>query len=338
MLTELFDYQLPETLIAKYPLKERSDSRMLVCSRDGGDFLHSKTKNLSSFLQSGDLLVANDTKVLKARMFGYKSTGGKVEILLERLLSEQNFLAYIRASHAPKPGAIIEVGECQIEIIGKNDNLFECKSNIRAIELMDKYGNMPIPPYFARDSQKLDDSRYQTTYADQDGSVAAPTAGLHIDGVIKSSLAECDIMWKTLTLHIGAGTFQTVKVVDTCDHVMHYEHFEIDKDLCEAIAVTKANGGRIIAVGTTTVRALESAYSSKTRKVMPYKGLTNLFITPGRGFNVVDGMLTNFHLPKSSLLMLVGAFTGIDRMQAAYTSAIKEKYRFYSYGDAMLIL
>lgn len=338
MLTKLFDYHLPESLIAKYPLKQRSDSRMLVCDRASGEYVHGHTRDIASYFSKGDLLIVNNTKVIKARMFGAKESGGKVEMLLERMLSSNTFLAHIKSSRSPKPGSKVIIGQEEVEILSRQGTLFECKSKITVDELIDINGSIPIPPYFARKSESIDDERYQTVYAEQNGSVAAPTAGLHIDNIIRASLEECGIGWGTLTLHVGSGTFQPVKTEKTEDHVMHSESFKIDESLASKIVETKARGNKIIAVGTTTVRALESAFCVEKGVVIPGKKMTDLFLTPGSKFNVVDAMLTNFHLPGSSLLMLVSALMGLDEMHKAYSIAIEEKYRFYSYGDAMLIL
>lgn len=338
MLTELFDYYLPENLIAKYPLEQRSDSRMLFYDRLTREQKHSHTRDLASFFNRGDLLVVNDTKVIKARMYGQKSSGGKIEILLERMLGDYTFLAHIKSSRSPQIESKVLVGNAEIKILSRQGSLFECESSLLVDELLDNYGNVPIPPYFSRKSEEIDNERYQTIYAKENGSVAAPTAGLHIDDIIRSSLSECGINWGSLTLHVGSGTFQPVKSKDTDEHVMHSEYFEITKKLADDIFETKARGNRVIAVGTTTVRALESSYDAEQQKIEPGKSMTNLFLTPGSDFKVIDGMLTNFHLPGSSLLMLVAAFMGLQEMHELYSIAIDKKYRFYSYGDAMLIL
>ncbi len=332
-----FDYQLPEELIAQFPARERSASRLLHV--DGTRLSDRLFAELPDLLLPGDLLVFNDTRVIKARLFGQKPTGGQVEILIERLLGENEALAFMRASKTPKPGSriLIEKG-IEFEMLGRQEDLFHVRCHAAAplLEVLEHHGKLPLPPYITHTPDQVDETRYQTVYANQPGAVAAPTAGLHFDEAMLSSLDAKGIKRATVTLHVGAGTFQPVRVENITEHKMHSEHFSIPETTAQAIHETKENGGRVMAVGTTSLRALESA-AANGGELGAGEGDTNLFITPGYQFKVVERLLTNFHLPKSTLLMLVSAFGGYDSLRAAYKHAVEQQYRFFSYGDAMLI-
>lgn len=330
-----FDYDLPEVLIAKYPLAERSASRLLVV--DHGVISHHQFRELPDLLQPTDLLVFNNTKVVPARLFAEKLTGGRVEILMERMISPTEILAHCRASHL-KPGHMLIINDqVKFEVMG-HERLYHLKliSEHALMDVFNQYGHMPLPPYMKREDELADKDRYQTVYAAPPGSVAAPTAGLHFDTAVFEKLAAKGIEHVFVTLHVGAGTFQPVKAENITEHQMHSEVYEVSDDAAKKINVAKAAGRRIIAVGTTSVRTLESV--ARNHEVQPGIGSTEIFIYPGYEFKIVDGMVTNFHLPKSSLLMLVSAFAGLDIIKEAYRSAILERYRFFSYGDAMLLL
>ena len=329
-----FDFELPKSLIAQNPPKNRTDSRLLVPQSTIIDsFFH----QISSFIKPGDLLVMNNTRVIPARLFGHKASGGKVEIMIERLLNDRQVLAMVKASRAPKIDSFItlENGD-KARIVSKEDGFYTLEFITDSLlDLLDNVGHIPLPPYIERSDEQADLERYQTVFAKHEGAVAAPTAGLHFDDELLSSLKDKGIDHCFVTLHVGAGTFQPVKVDEITDHKMHSEYFEIDQATVDKINQTKKNGGRVIAVGTTAVRSIESA--TKSGKLKAVKEETDIFIYPGYEFKVVDMMITNFHLPKSSLLMLVSAFIGRERMMDIYQHAIKEKYRFFSYGDAMLL-
>lgn len=334
-----FNYELPAELIARYPAAQRSASRLLCLNRQNGEIIHQQFKQLPNLLRPNDLLVFNNTRVIRARLFGQKPSGGKVELLIERVLNPYQALAHIRASKACRPGTqIILSDQTIVTVLGREQDLFclQFPNTVPIFTLLDNIGHIPLPPYFGRDAEPLDDERYQTVYADLKGSVAAPTAGLHFDAELFQQLKIHQIASSFLTLHVGAGTFQPVRVQDLKTHVMHQEYMEVPMSVCEQIQHTKAHGGRVIAVGTTTVRSLETAAQSGQLK--PYQGETRLFIYPGYQFQCIDGMITNFHLPESSLLMLVSAFAGYEATMAAYREAVTQQYRFFSYGDAMLIL
>lgn len=331
-----FYYDLPKELIAQYPTERRCDSRLLCLDGDSGGVDDRMFVDLPDLLQPGDLLVFNDTKVIPARMFGQKQTGGKVEVLVERVLDTNRVLAHLRSSKSPKPGALITIGDTELEVIGRQGDLFELLSRGREMMgLMEEHGHMPLPPYIQRGDENLDLDRYQTVYAERPGAVAAPTAGLHFDQEMLQRLAEIGIETARVTLHVGAGTFQPVRVQNLDDHKMHSELVEVTPEVCAAVAATRKRGGRVIAVGTTSVRSLEAA--SADGELKPFSGETQLFLRPGSRFNTVDAMLTNFHLPESTLLMLVSAFAGYDHMMNAYKHAVEQSYRFFSYGDAMFI-
>jgi len=331
-----FHYHLPEELIAQYPAAERSASRLLVLDGESGALTDRGFSDLPSLLSPDDLLVFNDTRVMAARLYGQKETGGKVEILLERIVQPGRALAQVKASKSPGTGSRIRVGDDWLQVRGREDDLFVLDTlDAEFTALMDKQGHMPLPPYIRRDDEQFDESRYQTVYADRPGAVAAPTAGLHFDESMMKKLESMGIQTARVTLHVGAGTFQPVRVDDIQQHVMHKEWVEVDEVVCQQVEQTRARGGRVVAVGTTSVRSLESAAANG--ELRPFQGDTRLFITPGYNFNVVDSMLTNFHLPESTLLMLVAAFSGYRNVMHAYEHAVRQKYRFFSYGDAMFI-
>ena len=329
-----FDFELPKSLVAQHPSANRTDSRLLVLK---DNFINSTFSQLGNFLKPNDLLILNDTKVIPARLFGQKDSGGKVEVLIERLVSDHDALAMIKASRSPKIGSyIILENNTRLKICDKKDGIYSVSfESDSVLKVLDEVGHMPLPPYIDRDDAKEDVSRYQTVYAQNNGAVAAPTAGLHFDEPLLSSLKKQGIDHAFLTLHVGVGTFQPVKVENIESHKMHSECFEISQQTIDRIVQTKATGGRIIAVGTTAVRTLESI--ALNGELSSQKGETDIFIYPRFEFRIVDAMITNFHLPKSSLLMLVSAFIGFDEMHQTYQHAIKEQYRFFSYGDAMLL-
>ncbi|SFV77423.1 S-adenosylmethionine:tRNA ribosyltransferase-isomerase [hydrothermal vent metagenome] len=334
MLLSEFDFDLPKRLIAQNPPERRTDSRLLV---DDETIVDANFHQIFNFLKSGDLLVMNNTRVIPARLFGHKESGGKVEIMIERLLNDKQVLAMIKASRAPKIDSFItlENGD-KAQILSKENGFYTLDFVTDSLlDLLDKVGHIPLPPYIERDDEKDDLERYQTVFARKEGAVAAPTAGLHFDDDLIAQLAQQGVDHTFVTLHVGAGTFQPVKADKITDHKMHSEYFEIDQSTVDKINRTKANGGRIIAVGTTAVRSIESA--AKSGQLKSTKEETDIFIYPGYKFKVVDMLITNFHLPKSSLLMLVSAFIGRDRMFEIYKHAIKNDYRFFSYGDAMLL-
>ena len=329
-----FDFDLPKSLIAQYPSKRRTDSRLLVTKQG---FTNSTFSKLGDFLKPNDLLVLNDTKVIPARLYGHKESGGKVELLIERLVNEHEALVMIKASRAPKIGSsIILENNIQLIICDKNDGIYKVDFVSDAIlNVLDEVGHIPLPPYINREDIKEDSKRYQTVYAKKNGAVAAPTAGLHFDELLLSKLKKKGIDHAFVTLHVGAGTFQPVKVENIESHKMHSEYYEISQKTVDQIAKTRSKGGRVIAVGTTALRTLESV--ALKGNLSSQKGETDIFIYPGFEFQLVDVLITNFHLPKSSLLMLVSAFIGFEKMIETYHYAIKERYRFFSYGDAMLI-
>ena len=336
MKTSDFDYHLPSDLIAQYPLAERTASRLLhVADQQCFDRVFSDIINL---INPGDLLVFNNTKVIPARLHGEKETGGKVEVLIERILDEHRVLAHVRASKSPKTGSkLILESDLQVEMLARQCELFELKflSDSNVIELLEQYGHMPLPPYIERADEQSDQQRYQTVYARHPGAVAAPTAGLHFDNDLLEALKAKGVNFAYVTLHVGAGTFQPVRCEKIEDHHMHAEYIDVDETIVEQINHTHQQGGRVIAVGTTAVRSLESA--AKSGQLGEYKGDTDIFIYPGYKFKVIDALITNFHLPQSTLLMLVSAFGGYDSIMAAYEHAVNSNYRFFSYGDAMFI-
>jgi S-adenosylmethionine:tRNA ribosyltransferase-isomerase len=333
-----FHFDLPQELIAQQPLSRRSDSRLLQLDRVKGSFQDKQIRDLPSCLQAGDLLVFNDTRVIPARMFAHKPTGGKVEILVERLRDEFNCLAQVRASKTPRPESRLVLEDGSELLVEGREGEFFCLRSVETplAELMHRLGHMPLPPYIERPDTEHDQDRYQTVYASKPGAVAAPTAGLHFDQALLAALDERGIQRVNLTLHVGAGTFQPVRAENIEDHQMHAEYLEVPEAVCQAVKATRARGGRVIAVGTTSVRSLETAAAGGELK--PFAGDSRIFIYPGYEFQVVDGMITNFHLPESTLLMLVSAFAGIENIREAYAHAVREGYRFFSYGDAMLLI
>ncbi len=333
-----FNYDLPPELIAHQPLAQRTASRLLVVDGANGRLSDKQFSDLPDLLQPEDLLVFNDTRVIPARLHGTKATGGKVEVLIERVLDTQHALAHIRASKSPREGSrLLLESVIKAEVSGRSGDLFHLHfiGERSVLELLEEYGHIPLPPYIERPDECSDRERYQTVYAKKPGAVAAPTAGLHFDDALLDTLHAKGIATTTVTLHVGAGTFQPVRNNDLSKHIMHAEYAEVSEATCKAVADCKARGGRVIAVGTTSVRSLESAAQSGTLK--PFRDETRLFITPGYQFTVVDAMVTNFHLPESTLLMLVAAFSGYDTVRNGYRHAINNAYRFFSYGDAMFL-
>ncbi|MDD5322044.1 MAG: tRNA preQ1(34) S-adenosylmethionine ribosyltransferase-isomerase QueA [Methylococcales bacterium] len=332
-----FNYLLPDALIAQKPLPERDASRMLCMNRDTGQINDRQFTDFIDLIHQRDLLVFNDTKVIPARLFGRKQSGGKVEILIERILGDHHAIAHIRASKSPKDGSLIELDEgyyCVVQ--DRSDNLFQLEfacANVFA--LLEQIGHIPLPPYITRADDESDLTRYQTVFAREAGAVAAPTAGLHFDLAMMNKIKVKGVQTAFVTLHVGSGTFQPVRVEDLSEHLMHKEYFAVSQATVDAICQTRDRGGRVIAIGTTAVRALESA--SKSGQLESGFGDTDLFITPGYQFRSVDAMLTNFHLPESTLLMLVSAFAGYEPIMKAYSHAIDHCYRFFSYGDAMFL-
>ncbi|MDF1797028.1 MAG: tRNA preQ1(34) S-adenosylmethionine ribosyltransferase-isomerase QueA [Coxiellaceae bacterium] len=333
-----FDYELPSELIAQYPLADRTASRLLQVSVKEEKIIDRHFCDIEQLLQPGDVLVMNNTRVIPARLYGQKSTGGKIECLVERVVSERRVLAHIRSSKSPKPDSILVFADdMQARMVERQGDLFllEFLGERTALEELHRYGHMPLPPYIERSDDDSDLERYQTVYAEHEGAVAAPTAGLHFDQVLLDRLQAKGVETCYVTLHVGAGTFQPVRVDNLDDHVMHSEYLEVDQSTCDVVNQARLENRRIVAVGTTSVRCLESAYQDGELK--PFQGDTQLFIRPGYQFKCVDALITNFHLPQSTLLMLVAAMTGYNLMCKAYEEAVSKKYRFFSYGDAMLI-
>lgn len=332
-----FNFELPPELIAQYPLENRSDSRLLKYDRKTGCHEHHAFRSISDFLEPGDLLVMNDSKVIPARLYGTKTTGGKVEFLIERILENNQFLAHIKTSKSLKPGAKIQLADpWVIEMISRQDDLFLCQLNGCLDTMLHQIGHVPLPPYITRDDEQHDLDRYQTVYAKHKGSVAAPTAGLHFDAMVLDVLQNKGVRLAYSTLHVGAGTFRPVRCENILEHKMHHERYVISEALCEAVKETKRLGRRVIAVGTTALRSLESAARFGDFKAC--HGDTDIFIYPGFRFQICDGLITNFHLPESTLMMLVSAFIGHAETMALYQTAIEHRYRFFSYGDVSLLL
>jgi len=340
---EDFDYPLPPELIAQFPAPERAASRLLRLS--GATLSDHRFSELAQFLRPDDVLVFNDTRVIKARLHGVKASGGKIEALVERITGPHEALVQLRASHPPRPGArLCFDATLEAEVLERRDDLYLLRfgGTVGVLELLERHGHLPLPPYISHADSEEDQARYQTVYARHPGAVAAPTAGLHFDEAMLTRLRERGVQLAWLTLHVGAGTFQPVRVRNLAEHKMHSEYYEIPPATVRAIDTARAAGGAVVAVGTTSLRALESAARAGNLQagdfgLRPGAGETDLFITPGYRFQIVDRLITNFHLPKSTLLMLVGAFAGMEAMRAAYGHAITERYRFFSYGDAMLI-
>jgi S-adenosylmethionine:tRNA ribosyltransferase-isomerase len=333
-----FDYHLPEQLIAQAPPQERSASRLLLVDAHSGSLADRQFTDFADLVETGDLMVFNDTRVIPARLFGQKQSGGKVEVMVERVLDDSKLLAHVRASKAPKAGSRL-ILENAIECVmhARKGDLFLLRQQTETpwLELLEQFGHVPLPPYIQREEVETDRERYQTVFARSPGAVAAPTAGLHFDQAILEALQHRGVNFAHITLHVGAGTFQPVRGDDIDSHVMHPERIEVSQCVVDAIDRTRQQGGRVIAVGTTVVRSLESA--AATGQLLPLRGESTLFIKPGYSFKAVDAMLTNFHLPKSTLLMLVSAFAGSGLVREAYSHAIEQGYRFFSYGDAMFI-
>ncbi len=351
MRTDEFDFDLPENLIAQYPPSVRGESRLLCVNN--GIMEDRQFADLLQKLSSGDVLVLNDTRVIKARLFGVKQSGGKVEVLIERILGEHEVLAQVRASKSPVAGSFLQLADAlDVEVLGREGEFFHLRFTSDVLALLERYGSLPLPPYIAHAAEEEDETRYQTVFARASGAVAAPTAGLHFDEAMLQALKDKGVKISYVTLHVGAGTFQPVRAEYIHEHVMHSECYEIPQATVDAINEAHASGRRVVAVGTTSLRALESAVREGDTEgvgntsASPLRGQgelragvgeTRIFITPGFRFRVVDVLLTNFHLPKSTLLMLVSAFGGMNEMRAAYQHAVKQSYRFFSYGDAMLI-
>ncbi len=344
MLRTDFSFELPEQLIARFPQPERSASRLLRLNRHSGELSHHKFSDVLAAVNPGDLLVFNNTRVIPARLFGQKASGGKIEVLVERILDEQRFLAHVRASKAPKAGALLILeNDAEVEMLQRQGELFELRvtGDEPVLAMLERLGHMPLPPYIDRPDSAADRERYQTVYNEKPGAVAAPTAGLHFDEPLLAALKAKGVEFAFVTLHVGAGTFQPVRVDNVLEHQMHAEYIEVPDEVVAAVKACKARGNKVIAVGTTSVRSLESAAQiakNNGKELEAYSGDTRIFIYPGYQFAVVDGLITNFHLPESTLIMLVSAFSSRDFVMNAYQTAIKEQYRFYSYGDAMLIL
>ena len=331
-----FHFDLPPELIAQQPAPERPASRLLHLERASGAWHDRQFRELPNLLRAGDLLVLNDTRVIPARLWGRKETGGRVEVLVERPLDERAALAHVRASKAPKPGSRLVFAQgVTAEVTGREADLFRLEFDRPLMAVLEAQGHMPLPPYIEREDAALDAERYQTVYARHPGAVAAPTAGLHFDEALLAELAERGIEQARVTLHVGAGTFQPVRVDDIAQHRMHSEWLRVPADVVAAVQRTRARGGRVVAVGTTVVRSLETA--ALDGSLQAYEGETDIFITPGFRFRVVDALITNFHLPESTLLMLVCAFAGHETIMRAYRHAVAQRYRFFSYGDAMFI-
>ncbi|KAA9000099.1 tRNA preQ1(34) S-adenosylmethionine ribosyltransferase-isomerase QueA [Affinibrenneria salicis] len=338
-----FSFELPESLIARYPQPQRSACRLLSLDGPSGALTHGVFTDLLDKLEAGDLLVFNNTRVIPARLFGRKASGGRLEVLVERMLDNRRVLAHVRASKAPKPGAELLLGDdesVRATMAARHDTLFELHFHDErdVLTILNAIGHMPLPPYIDRPDEDADRELYQTVYSQRPGAVAAPTAGLHFDEPLLAALREKGVQMAFVTLHVGAGTFQPVRVETIEDHVMHAEYAEVPQEVVEAVQACKARGNRVIAVGTTSVRSLESAAQAcGNGQIEPFFGDTRIFIYPGYHYQVVDALVTNFHLPESTLIMLVSAFAGYRHTMTAYRSAVEQQYRFFSYGDAMFI-
>ncbi|EOI5820295.1 tRNA preQ1(34) S-adenosylmethionine ribosyltransferase-isomerase QueA [Cronobacter malonaticus] len=338
-----FSFELPESLIAHYPQAQRSACRLLSLDGPTGDLTHGTFTDLLDKLNPGDLLVFNNTRVIPARLFGRKASGGKIEVLVERMLDDHRVLAHIRASKAPKPGAELLLGDDEsvnATMTARHDALFEVQFNDErlVLDILNSIGHMPLPPYIERPDEEADRELYQTVYSQKPGAVAAPTAGLHFDEPLLERLRAKGIEMAFVTLHVGAGTFQPVRVESIEDHVMHSEYAEVPQEVVDAVLAAKARGNKVVAVGTTSVRSLESAaQAAQDALIAPFFGDTQIFIYPGYQYKVIDALVTNFHLPESTLIMLVSAFAGYKHTMNAYREAVKAEYRFFSYGDAMYI-
>ncbi|ABV37500.1 S-adenosylmethionine--tRNA-ribosyltransferase-isomerase [Shewanella sediminis HAW-EB3] len=335
-----FSFDLPDELIARYPMANRTSSRLLSLEGNTGKLADNQFTDILNMVNPGDLMVFNNTRVIPARLFGQKITGGKLEILVERMLDDKRILAHVRCSKSPKADSIICLdGDYEMKMLGRHDALFELElqSDKTILEVLEEVGHMPLPPYIDRPDEDADKERYQTVYNQNPGAVAAPTAGLHFDDALLKALSDKGVDTAFVTLHVGAGTFQPVKVDNILEHKMHSEWAEVSQEVVAKVAQTKANGKRVIAVGTTSVRSLESAAKASEGELKEFCSDTDIFIYPGYEFKVVDAMVTNFHLPESTLIMLLSAFAGFDEVKNAYQHAIAQKYRFFSYGDAMFV-
>ncbi|MCP3130394.1 tRNA preQ1(34) S-adenosylmethionine ribosyltransferase-isomerase QueA [Shewanella sp. KJ2020] len=335
-----FSFDLPDELIARYPMAQRNASRLLTLDGNTGALADKQFTDLLGMINPGDLMVFNNTRVIPARLFGQKASGGKLEILVERMLDDKRILAHVRSSKSPKVDSLILLdGGYQMKMLARHDTLFELEllSELTILEVLEAVGHMPLPPYIDRPDEDADKERYQTVYNQNPGAVAAPTAGLHFDDAMLEALKAKGVNIAFVTLHVGAGTFQPVRVDTILEHKMHSEWANVPQDVVDLIAKTKAVGKRVVAVGTTSVRSLESAARASQGELKAFSGDTDIFIYPGYQFQVVDAMVTNFHLPESTLIMLVSAFAGFDHVMTAYRHAITEKYRFFSYGDAMFV-
>ena len=333
MLISDFDYELPDELIAQFPAASRRDSRLLAVT---AKLENRRFAELPTLLRPDDLLVFNDTRVIKARLQATKDTGGRAEILIERVTGVRSALAHVRASKSPKPGGrLLLAGETEAAVLGREGELFELQFSADLMPFLAEFGEVPLPPYLHRPAADADTDRYQTVYAREPGAVAAPTAGLHFDDAMLEETRAMGVRHGWVTLHVGAGTFQSLREEQIEANRLHSERVEVSESCADAVRETRAAGGRVVAVGTTSVRALEAAAASGA--IAPFAGETDLFILPGYRFRAVDAMITNFHLPQSSLLMLVAAFAGKERILSAYRHAVSENYRFFSYGDAMFL-
>ncbi|SDX13190.1 tRNA preQ1(34) S-adenosylmethionine ribosyltransferase-isomerase QueA [Nitrosomonas communis] len=335
-----FDFFLPNDLIAQFPPQHRVDSRLLYLDSPSNKFQDALFVDLTTYLSAGDVIVFNNTRVIKARLWGSKQTGGKIEVMVERVLDSHHVLAMIRASHAPKIGSSLLLGnKINAVVKGHEQNLYilHFAHELPVIELLEQYGNLPLPPYIERQATQLDEERYQTIFAKEVGAVAAPTAGLHFDETMLAKLHELGVIIAYVTLHVGAGTFQPVRTDNILNHQMHTEIYHIPAETIDAIQQAKQIGNRVLAVGSTSLRALEACANANNGELKSGHGETNLFITPGFNFRIVDRLLTNFHLPRSTLIMMVSAFAGMENIRCAYQHAISQRYHFFSYGDAMLI-
>ncbi len=354
MLRQDFHFELPPELIAQTPLTERTASRLMVLNGKTGDISHQRFTDVLSLLMPEDLLVFNNTKVLPARLYGVKQTGGRVEILLERIRMDGSALAHVRASKSPKPGSCIlvtadedsDVSDFSLRVLDRDGALFVLEPEVGSWpEVLREYGHMPLPPYIERADTAEDQTRYQTVFAKREGAVAAPTAGLHFDQNLLADIRAKGVAFTEVTLHVGAGTFQPVRSDNIADHHMHSEYIEVPQSAIDAVKACRDRGGRVIAVGTTAVRSLESAAlhslaatpEGEISELRQFQGDSDIFIYPGKAFHLVDAMITNFHLPESTLIMLVSAFAGREHVLHAYAEAVRNRYRFFSYGDAMFI-
>ncbi len=340
-----FYFDLPNEQIARFPTQKRTESRLLYVNGENGNICDQKFIDILDHLNQGDLLIFNNTRVIAARIYGRKETGGKVEILIERLVDNTLALAHVRSSKSPKEGAILILGEdklgegngIKVTMVGREDALFKIQFNDDILPILERIGHIPLPPYIDRPDENSDLERYQTVYSQKQGAVAAPTAGLHFDEQMLEKIKEKGVNTAFVTLHVGAGTFQPVRCENILEHKMHAEYAEVSQEVVDAIKQTKSNGKRVIAVGTTSVRAVESAAQQSDDLIAPFFNDTQIFLYPGKSFKVFDAMLTNFHLPESTLIMLVSAFAGFKKTMTAYDFAVKNNYRFFSYGDAMFI-